>query len=264
MVGGAFLGGAIGGIIGGVAIKEAMIPNDIYLPSFSITAEEIFRNDIYLFDVDFFGVTNKTYEITKEITKKENVEIKQGLKEEIYQKGKFDGELHIDTATDSNGKTWDNTIYNLATNVLNSENTEALALGSSELVGIVASNGWEQSVKEKGYKTIIDYINRNYNNVIPTNEDSLWSISSGSIQRSGAKGESLKCFELYVYFYDETWSSEQDGEDETKMQGAKVFEFYCKAEFNTDTKERTEKICVTVEKDIVLNVETNTIESVPI
>ncbi len=47
--------GAIGtGVVAGVAVKEAMIPYDIYLPAYSITAEEIFKNEILLFDVNFF------------------------------------------------------------------------------------------------------------------------------------------------------------------------------------------------------------------
>ena len=51
---GAVLAGAAAGVCVGLKVHEALIPNDIYLPAFSITAEEIFSNELQLFDVNFF------------------------------------------------------------------------------------------------------------------------------------------------------------------------------------------------------------------
>lgn len=51
---GTVVAGAVIGYCAGVALKAKLIPEDIYLPAFSITAEEIFNNSIPLFDVNFF------------------------------------------------------------------------------------------------------------------------------------------------------------------------------------------------------------------
>ena len=47
-------------IVGSI-FGQGWIPNDIYLPAFSITAEEIFSNELALFDVDFFNINNVDY-----------------------------------------------------------------------------------------------------------------------------------------------------------------------------------------------------------
>lgn len=46
--------GAVVGIIAGTSFYKKWIPDDLYLPVFSISAEEIFANEIHLFDVNFF------------------------------------------------------------------------------------------------------------------------------------------------------------------------------------------------------------------
>lgn len=51
---GTVLAGAAAGVCVGLWVNDALIPNDIYLPVFSITAEEIFSNELQLFDVNFF------------------------------------------------------------------------------------------------------------------------------------------------------------------------------------------------------------------
>lgn len=56
---GTVIGGTILGACVGVAVRKGMIPDDIYLPAFAITAEEIFNNSIPLFDVNFFSPNNK-------------------------------------------------------------------------------------------------------------------------------------------------------------------------------------------------------------
>ena len=52
--GGTLIAGLAAGTVAGVAVKEGAIPDALYLPAFTISAEEIFRNDILLFDVNFF------------------------------------------------------------------------------------------------------------------------------------------------------------------------------------------------------------------
>lgn len=61
----------IAGILVGTAAYDEWIPDDIYLPAFSITAEEIFSNKIALFDVNFFDTSTK---YTKIDNVNENIE----------------------------------------------------------------------------------------------------------------------------------------------------------------------------------------------
>ncbi len=56
--------GAAVGICAGKAVAKGMIPEDLYLPAFSISAEEIFANEVPLFDVNFFEEKNYFKEIT--------------------------------------------------------------------------------------------------------------------------------------------------------------------------------------------------------
>lgn len=50
------VGAAIGtGVIAAVYYDATCLPTDLNLPMYSISAEEIFRGDILLFDVDFFN-----------------------------------------------------------------------------------------------------------------------------------------------------------------------------------------------------------------
>ena len=52
---GTLVGGAVVGICVGVRAGDAWFPDDIYLPAFTISAEEIFANRVPLFDVNFFN-----------------------------------------------------------------------------------------------------------------------------------------------------------------------------------------------------------------
>ena len=52
MVAGAVIGT---GVIAAVYYDSTCLPTDLNLPLYSISAEEIFRGDILLFDVDFFN-----------------------------------------------------------------------------------------------------------------------------------------------------------------------------------------------------------------
>ena len=66
--GGAIIAGTTGGVGAGLAIKEKMIPENIELPAFSITAEQIFRNELLLFDVNFFNpMDDKTITTDKKV-----------------------------------------------------------------------------------------------------------------------------------------------------------------------------------------------------
>ena len=47
--------GSIAGALVGKSLYEGWVPDDLYLPAFSITAEEIFSNEIPLFDINFFN-----------------------------------------------------------------------------------------------------------------------------------------------------------------------------------------------------------------
>jgi len=43
------------GTVAGIGVAKNIIPEDIYLPAFSVSAEQIFRDEIALFDVNFFN-----------------------------------------------------------------------------------------------------------------------------------------------------------------------------------------------------------------
>lgn len=90
---GAVLAGAAAGICVGVAIKKGMIPEDLYLPAFSITAEEIFRNKIYLFDVNFFEPNEYTRKLD-DIPEKTTT-ISEGTISEQAISGSFQGKFPI-------------------------------------------------------------------------------------------------------------------------------------------------------------------------
>ena len=63
---GTLAGGAVVGYMTGVRIGEAWFPDDIYLPVYTLSAEEIFSNNIPLFDVNFFNpMDDKT--VNKEV-----------------------------------------------------------------------------------------------------------------------------------------------------------------------------------------------------
>lgn len=51
----AVVAGTFAGITVATAVSKGMIPEDLYLPLFSISPEEIFSNEILLFDVNFFN-----------------------------------------------------------------------------------------------------------------------------------------------------------------------------------------------------------------
>lgn len=52
---GVLAGGILGGVLVGYSLYKAWIPEDLYLPAFSLTPEKIFSNEILLFDVNFFN-----------------------------------------------------------------------------------------------------------------------------------------------------------------------------------------------------------------
>lgn len=52
---GAIIIGVAGGVIAGIAFDNTMYPEDLILPLYSISPEEIFKGNILLFDVDFFN-----------------------------------------------------------------------------------------------------------------------------------------------------------------------------------------------------------------
>ena len=52
---GAIIVGVAGGVIAGIAFDNTMYPEDLILPLYSISPEEIFKGNILLFDVDFFN-----------------------------------------------------------------------------------------------------------------------------------------------------------------------------------------------------------------
>ena len=67
---GMLAGGGIVGYVVGVRLTEDMFPDDIYLPAYTLSAEEIFSNQINLFDVNFFNpkedkIVIKTQESTQ-------------------------------------------------------------------------------------------------------------------------------------------------------------------------------------------------------
>lgn len=68
---GVVVAGGATGVLVGTSLYEGWIPNDLYLPAFSLTAEEIFSNEIALFDVNFFDTSTK---YTKIDTVTENVD----------------------------------------------------------------------------------------------------------------------------------------------------------------------------------------------
>lgn len=52
---------ATAGVIAGVWYSKDALPEDLYLPEYSISAEEIFKGDILLFNVDFFNPEKEIY-----------------------------------------------------------------------------------------------------------------------------------------------------------------------------------------------------------
>lgn len=73
--GGTLLGGAVIGYMVGVRIGNDWFPDDIYLPVFTVSAEEIFANEIALFDINFFTPMDPT-----------EIETGTQLQETIYEK----------------------------------------------------------------------------------------------------------------------------------------------------------------------------------
>ena len=52
---------ATAGVLTGVWYSKEALPEDLYLPEYSISAEEIFKGDILLFNVDFFSPEKEIY-----------------------------------------------------------------------------------------------------------------------------------------------------------------------------------------------------------
>lgn len=55
------------GVVVGVWYDKNCLPQDLYLPAYSISAEEIFKGKILLFDVDFFNPENDIYLRTNDL-----------------------------------------------------------------------------------------------------------------------------------------------------------------------------------------------------
>lgn len=71
----AAVGGTLLGVTAATGIKQGIIPDDLYLPMFSISPEEIFSDSIALFDVNFFNVDPEKYFIYNSVKKdSENVD----------------------------------------------------------------------------------------------------------------------------------------------------------------------------------------------
>ena len=58
---GAVIVSTVGGIVAGVAFHNSMYPEDLILPLYSLSPEEIFKGQILLFDVDFFNPVETIY-----------------------------------------------------------------------------------------------------------------------------------------------------------------------------------------------------------
>lgn len=58
---GAVLTATVAGTIAGVWYSKEALPEDLYLPEYAISAEEIFKGDILLFNVDFFSPEKEIY-----------------------------------------------------------------------------------------------------------------------------------------------------------------------------------------------------------
>ena len=58
---GAIIVSVAGGIMAGVAFHNAVYPDDLILPIYSISPEEIFKGQILLFDIDFFNPVETIY-----------------------------------------------------------------------------------------------------------------------------------------------------------------------------------------------------------
>lgn len=89
------------GILAGTAVYDGWIPDDIYLPAFSVTAEEIFSNEILLFDINFFDIDESDPDsYSKEVaTGSVSVDEKYDVNMTIYY-GKFDHVTAMQTITE--------------------------------------------------------------------------------------------------------------------------------------------------------------------
>ena len=178
--GSAALIGIIGGTVAGFAAKSAMIPDDMYIPAFSMTAEKIFSNQIHIFDVNFFRSSEnaRKYEIYKNETRTETV---SKTEKWIYESYKENDKQEYEYL-ESNISRYDNfggTRYT----VYQAENLKPLF----------------QKINEKFGGTIIPYNEEDTTSYILCSNSSLnensWSDEKGSIFTSK--------FEGYVNIYDE-------------------------------------------------------------
>lgn len=62
---GTIITGVVSGVMVGVWYDNTCLPNDVMLPMYSLSAEEIFKGNILLFDVDFFNPQEDIYVLTK-------------------------------------------------------------------------------------------------------------------------------------------------------------------------------------------------------
>lgn len=87
---GAIIVGVTGGIIAGVAFDKEMYPDDLILPLYSISPEEIFKGQILLFDIDFFNPVDTIYARLDDQT---NLNMKEFATESAFYEAVGDREI---------------------------------------------------------------------------------------------------------------------------------------------------------------------------
>lgn len=85
---GTILAGVTGGVIAGVWFDNSFYPDDLYLPLYTYSPEEIFKGNIALFDVDFFDPDMDIYMETKDGNE---YKLKNYTDKELDEKAKQDG-----------------------------------------------------------------------------------------------------------------------------------------------------------------------------
>lgn len=85
---GTILAGVAGGVIAGVWFDNSFYPDDLYLPLYTYSPEEIFKGNIALFDIDFFDPDMDIYMETKDGNE---YKLKDYTDKELDEKAKADG-----------------------------------------------------------------------------------------------------------------------------------------------------------------------------
>ncbi len=99
---GTIITGVVSGYMVGTWYDNTCLPNDLVLPMYSISAEEIFKGDILLFDVDFFNPRSDIYAKTKN---GDSYKVKDYTDQELNQQiSDNDDEIQNYYYKDENGK----------------------------------------------------------------------------------------------------------------------------------------------------------------